>query len=550
MFSRQGTLVDCAASDNGGSENGHSPRSQQSHHGAHASGTFGGASGAQQSSGSSNNNTAAAAGGEGGGGVSANMQKHLGELDAVSCSPDDDDHTILQEILSTHQMQVLNTANAGKTGKSKRARSDISCTAAASSAEAGPSSGLLDHFLGMPLQGVPHVANHIFATQHGDRTAQVSAGAAEVPELQMLSLNHQSHQQRSNSVMSMLTTDGTDASDIASSPAATTPQGITTVVAKAAEVPMSTSANMECEQTPAALHYPPAPAVAVRSDSFHSLSMSSAAIVGSPVRATAALVPASRLPSGDHRHYPAIQGLPQSVLRSMSGSAFNSPAGSREVPPFIPSGMKSAPQNVTTSVTQSVRRIGVPGRSPAASPSATDLRRSYYSALENHFAAESAAGAMEISMTETTTGTCADPARDEAFSSPMRQPVPCGSAFTPPFANSAFQQTVGKSASSTGTTTEEALSVATDESLAHNAVTLLPIVTATDEGAGCNKSSPRGGTPKRVSFTHSKAADSPISCFELLYSHKYAPAGIHPDSAPTSGSGSSAGECPMLNANK
>lgn len=493
VYSRKGTLVDCTASDNGASEdNAPSPRSQQGSSSAHQAGHF--YAGAQSSG--------SAHGSAGPSSSSAYTQNH-GDQDAASSVHDDDEHTILQEILSKHMQDLGSSGTAKAAGSSvnKRARrgqdSSAPCVVAP---EATSSAARLEHYFEVPLKEVAPSANHIFGQ------AEVSCFSA-VPELQMLSLSQ--GQQRSNSVMSMLTADGTDG-DTAGTPTGATQES--DVVLHAPNTPVAV-AYTDHLHSPTALHYAACsvgrPPQVSKSDSFHSLSPA-----GSHAGSlhTAATVLATRVPSLGQ--YPGIKGVPQSALRSMSGSAFSSPAGSREIPPYLHSA-------------QSVRLMPATGRSPATSPTTTELRRSYFSALEGHFTSERATGVMQTSPDTSTSEVPLSTPIQVVPSSPVRVTVPSGCVFTPT-GNTAFQ-TVRRSTSSTGGTTVEAQSGPSTESSAHIFSTLHPITT---EGlCGSTRTSPRGGTPKRVSFMHAVGMESPISSFELLISHKHAPAELHASGA-------------------
>jgi hypothetical protein len=204
---------------------------------------------------------------------------------------------------------------------------------------------------------------------------------------------------------------------------------------------------------------------------FHSLSLAGAVLL--PMEAILRTPPHSGVKAaGDG--YPAIQGLPNSALRSMC--AFQSPASATTTIPPYPHSRSPA---------------GTPCQSP---PTATALRRSYFGALDATSAGSPSA--------------CAAPAAPASPLSPPR--------FTPSAGNnSAFSPLRRAGAMDMPTT---------------------PVGAVIETGASSKRAQARTGTAsprgpqKKVSFDEyaadvARAPQSPVSCFELGYAHKPATSG-------------------------
>jgi hypothetical protein len=179
--------------------------------------------------------------------------------------------------------------------------------------------------------------------------------------------------------------------------------------------------------------------------------------------------------------FPAIEGLPSSALRGLD-SLYSQAGGSavREVPPYP--------------YLSSCDGTPVARRSP---PNTTALRRTYFSALEG-------SPSMRSDAPETRNNTPvlqSSPTVDLPPASPPR--------FNPSaLSGSAFH------------------SLRRDAAREEAASPTILIASGTNSAIATGESSPRGAN-RKVSFTSAPAGpDSPISCFELLYSHKHAPVGL------------------------
>lgn len=420
VFAKRSLLLDSASTEKDDhADSGSSSRSQQSGRGSHFSGTQaiggGGSSGTSASSGTAK-------------GASTEGNKHSTTLlqnNSTLCftptmpvstelrrvSSDDDDHTILQEIISSHQRglsetQIANSAALQRPGihsRPSRGKGPLSTIINTHAGRGVRTRGMLEQSVpavraALKIDTIP-VATGVYHPTIEPRGTSVKQLAQPVL-----------HSPRCNSVMSAITMDGTDNEASSASPA-------NVMHLNAHDMSYIDRAMQRCESANSL-----ASETAPLSNYFASASLINPAENAgftSLANMTPKMTPSRALPGP----FPGLQGLSSGTLRHLGVESYSSPPCKvGEVPlfqhPAAPRRSGSAASNVSNSSgSSSVHET-------------TSLRRNYFSALEEHLIAESHDGALQV--------TQYPPRAAAALGSPLPVSPGAGTTFTPN-ANTPFQ---------------------------------------------------------------------------------------------------------------
>lgn len=332
----------------------------------------------------------------------------MGALELRRVSSDDDDHTILQEIITTHQ-RALSVGTNTTHSRISRGKGSLSAIASASVDRGVRTRAMLDQAASV-VRKAPFVK---FPALSVNTSPEATGFYHPVTEPRFASAAVQSP--RCNSVMSAITADGTDNEASSASPA-------NVLHLNAHDVSYIDHAVRRCESTNSL-----ASETAPLSSYFASASLANqqpgkSGAFTSLASLTPKMTPSRSLPGP----FPGLQGLSSGALRHLGVESFISPpykAG--EVPVFQ---HPSAPPRRSGSAASNVSSSS----GSSSVHEATSLRRNYFSALEEHLIAEGHNGDMRVTAKDTPGSSAA-----AALGSPLL-PVSPGSAFTPN-ANTPFQ---------------------------------------------------------------------------------------------------------------
>lgn len=327
----------------------------------------------------------------------------IGALELRRVSSDDDDHTILQEIITTHQRALSvgdsTTQRPGTHSRISRGKGSLSAIASASVGRGVRTRAMLDQAASVvrkaPFVRFPALSVNTFHEATG--------------------LYHPVTDPRCNSVMSAITADGTDNEASSASPA-------NVLYLNAHDVSYIDHAVQRCESTNSL-----ASETAPLSSYFASASLANQqpgenGSFTSLASLTPKMTPSRSLPGP----FPGLQGLSSGALRHLGVESFISPpCKTGEVPMFQ---HPSAPPRRSSSAASNVSSSS----GSSSVHEATSLRRNYFSALEDHLIAEGHNGDMRVTENHTL-----GPSAAAALGSPLLTVSP-GSAFTPN-ANTPFQ---------------------------------------------------------------------------------------------------------------
>lgn len=286
-------------------------------------------------------------------------------------SSDDDDHTILQDIITSHQRDLSASASAGNTPRHTRGKGSILSIASASAGRGVRTRGMLEN---API--VRTVSSAKTAALKVD-AFPVATGLYHPVTVPRFVPAASVHSPRCSSAMSGISADGTDNEASSASPA-------NVLHLNAHDMSYIDHAVQRCESTnslgsetaPLSKHFASASLLnQTRHGAFTSLS---------------SLTPSRSLPGP----FPALAGLSSGALRHLGVESYTSPPTCRvgEVPLFQhPDAPLPAPRRPSSAASNVSNSSGC-----SSVHETTSLRRNYFSALEEHLIAESHSGEMAV----------------------------------------------------------------------------------------------------------------------------------------------------------